>query len=226
MIKRKVSSQGYELDWNVPQTEQEYDSLAPKRTKPCLEDAILSTWYRGGANKFRDALCTHIEKVTGVARINSGTEEKPEWEKEGVYLKRAFAEYAKARGMDPAAKATRDTIIAETSAEAQKILDGIPFDPSERESTGTGPSLAKTYIEWAKLAYKKDGGTRMADLLGKALNTTITLPAAGTSGDADKDAEPVITALAKAISANEKRKRDIETAKAKSEYEIDGAETA
>jgi hypothetical protein len=222
MITRKVSSQGFELNWRVPETTQEYDSLAPKRTQPCLEDAILSTWYRGGANQFRDKLCEHVEKVTNVARINSGTEEKPDWEKEGVYLKRAFAEYAKSRGMDPAAKATRDTIITELTPAAQQILDGIAFDPSERESTGTGPTLAKTYLEWAKIAYKKDGGQRLAALLGKALNTTVSLPAAGTSGDADKDAEPVIKALAQAIAANEKRKRDEQAAKAKSEYEIDG----
>jgi hypothetical protein len=225
MISRKVSSQGFELNWLVPESTSEYDSLAPKRTQPCLEDAILSTWYRNGANKFRDALCEHVEKVTKVTRINSGTEEKPDWEKEGVYLKRAFAEYAKARGLDPAAKTTRDTILAELTPEAQKILDGIRFDPSEREATGGGPALAKTYIEWAKIAVKKDGGVRLAALLGKALNTTVTLPAAGTSGDAEKDAEPVVTALAKVIAANEKRKRDEQLAKAKAEYDLEEVTT-
>ena len=224
MIKRKVSSQGFELDWLVPESPSEYDGLAPKRTQPCLEDAVLSTWYRNGANKFRDALCEHVEKVTTVARINEGTADEPKWEKEGVYLKRAFAEYAKARGMDPSAKATRDTLIAELTPAAQTILDGIKFDPSERESTGGGPALAKTYLEWAKIAVKKDGGSRLAALLGKALNTTITLPAFGTSGDADKDAEPVVKALATAIAANEKRKRDEQLAKAKAEYDLEGVE--
>jgi hypothetical protein len=235
MIKRKVNSQGFTLLWNVPENPAEYDALAPKRDQPCLEDATLSTWYRSGAPKWRDKLCELVENVTKVERINEGTTDEPKWEKEGVYIKRAFAEYAKAKGLDPAAPTSRDSIIAELTPAAQVLLDGIRFDPSEKEGTSGGPALAKTYMEWAKIAVKKDGGVRLAAMLAKLLNTTITLPAAGTvelTGDEKQDAEiveknnePVVKALATAIAANEKRKRDEQLRAAKAEYELEGVES-
>lgn len=194
-----VSSQGFELNYSVPDTCEEYNRLAPKRENPVLEDAVSNVLYRNVLNKFRDQLVTKLEEVTGVARINSGTEDEPVWESEGKYMKRVIVEVAKQRGLDPAAKATRELLLAEWTPTAQAILAGIKFDPSEREATGGQPSLAKTYINWASQAVQADGGAKLAGLLGKVLGTTITLV-----GDPAAD----VQTLARAIATNEKRKRD------------------
>ena len=200
MINRTVSSQGFELNYSVPESVEEYNGLAPKRTNPVLEDAILSTWYRNGANKFRDALCEHLEKVTGVARLNSGTEDDPKWEQEGKYIKRVIAELATQSGIDPASKAAKDAFFTRFQADAQSILDSIKFDPSERESTGGGALVAKMYVEWATKAVKAGNGAKLAAMLSKALNNPIPV-----TGDETED----IKTLSKGIAANEKRKRDL-----------------
>lgn len=209
MRKQVVSSMGMELNWNVPESASEYNSLAPKRADAVLEDAINSTWYRSGANKLRDQFCEWLEKNTGVARVNNGTEDDPKWEQEGKYIKRVIVAVAEQRGLDVNAKSTRDALLAEWTPAAQGLLDAIKFDPSEREATGGQPQLAKTYINWATQAVKTGKGQALADMLAKLNNTTITL-----SGNEEAD----VTTLAKAIAANEKRKRDEQLAAAKAEY--------
>lgn len=214
MITRKVNSLGFDLNYSVPATVDEYNGLAPDRVNPCLEDAILSTWYRNGANKFRDKLCDFIEKASGVKRINAGTDEEPKWENEGKYIKRAIVEVAKARGLDPAGKGVAESIRAEWQADAQKILDGIPFDPKEAVREGGSNLVAKMYIEWATKAVANGSASRLAGLLSKALNSEVVIT--GTDNEAD------IKVLAKAIAANEKRKRDEQNAQSKAEYAIEG----
>lgn len=194
-----VSSQGFELNYSVPATIEEYNSLAPKRDNPVLEDAVQNILYRNVFNKFRDALVTKLEEISGVARINSGSEDEPKWESEGKYMRRMMAEVAVKRNLDPAAKSTRDTLLAEWTPLAQEILSAIKFDPAERESTGSAPTIAKTYLAWATQAVTADGGSKLAGLLAKALSNPVPL-----TGDKDTD----ISTLAKAIAANEKRKRD------------------
>ena len=195
-----VSSQGFELNFLVPETVEEYNSLAPKRDNPCLEDAIMSTLYRNVFNKFRDANCTALEEVTTIKRINSGTEDDPVWESDGKYMKRVIAEVAKQRGLDPAAKTTRETLLSEWTPRAQSIISTIKFDPAERELLGGQPTLAKKFIEWATQAVAADGGQKLAGLLGKLLSQVFPL-----TGDKDVD----VKTLARGISANEKRKRDL-----------------
>lgn len=194
-----VSSQGFELNFLVPETCDEYNSLAPKRQNPVLEDAIMNVLYRNVFNKFRDQLVSKLEEVTGVKRINSGTEEDPVWESDGKYMKRTIAEVAKVRGLNPAAKATRETLLAEWTPMAQGILSNIKFDPSERESTGGTPSVAKQYTAWAMQAVEQDGGTKIAGLLAKFVGPV------NLSGNKEED----VKTIARAIAANEKRKRDL-----------------
>lgn len=196
MRSTTISSQGFELSWLVPETVDEYNSLAPKRANPCLEDAVSLIFLHSAATTFRDRLSTKLAEVTGI---------KPEEdETEGKHIKRVFVEEAKKRGLDPAAKSTRDALVAEWTPLAQAIMSAIKFDPSVAERTGVGPKLAKLHIGWAEKAVLKDGGVELAALLGKVLNTTIELT--GTNE------EKVIT-LAKAIAANEKRKRDAQAEK-------------
>tara|TARA_R110000868_G_scaffold300045_1_gene560358 strand:+ start:446 stop:1087 length:642 start_codon:yes stop_codon:yes gene_type:complete len=213
MITRKVNSLGFDLNYQVPASVEEYNGLAPDRVNPCLEDAILSTWYRNGANKFRDKLCDAIEKSSGVKRINAGTDDEPKWENESKFIKRAVAEVATSRGLDPAGKGVAESIRAEWQDAAQKILDGIPFDPKEATREGGSNLVAKMYIEWATKAVANGSATKLAGLLSKALNSDVAL-----TGDTEADTKT----LAKAIAANEKRKRDEQNAQSKAEYAIEG----
>lgn len=211
MISRTVSSQGFELNYLVPETTEEYNSLAPKRNNPVLEDAILSTWYRNGANKFRDALCEHLEKVTGVARLNLGTDDDPKWEQEGKFIKRVIVALATQAGIDPASNEAKTSFYTRFQADAQAILNMNKFDPSERESTGGGGGLvAKLYIGWATTAVKNGNASKLAAMLSKVLNQPIPV-----TGDEVED----IKTLSKGIAANEKRKRDLAKTQ---EYSVEG----
>lgn len=190
-----VNSQGFEMSWQVPETIAEYNSLAPKRVEPALEDGISLIFLHSAATKFRDKLSDKLGEITGVKRVVTDDDE----ETQGKHIKRVLVEVAKARGLDPAAKATREALFAEWQPTAQRIMSSIAFDPSEREATGGTPKLAKQYTEWATKAVLTDGGEKLASLLGKVLNITVDL--SGTN-------EEKVVALAKAIAANEKRKRD------------------
>jgi hypothetical protein len=97
-------------------------------------------------------------------------------------------------------------------ADAQRILGEQKFNVAEREpSLGGGGAIAKTYLEMAKQSFAKgeDFANKLLAYLNKQTNGVLAY---------GEDAEANITTLAKAISANEKRKRDIELAAAKSEY--------
>lgn len=185
MISRKVSSQGFELDYLVPGSTEEYNALAPKRDNPVLEDAVQNTLYRNVLNVFRDGLVTKLEEVTKVTRINNGTEEKPVWESEGKYIKRVIATVAGQRGLDQAAKATADTLLAEWQPLAQEIMSAIPFDPSERESTGGGSLIGKNDLKMATEAIDKGKGQALASMLSTILEKTIVFVGTPESKDAD-----------------------------------------
>lgn len=229
MITRKVSTMGFELQVLVPATNDEYNGLAPKRVNPVLEDAVLNIIYRGVLNKFRDKFLDELGKldiadqsgaVVKIARINHGTEDEPQWEKDSVYFKRFLATVATRRGLDPAAEATKTVLMSELTPLAQKTIDAVKFDPTAEERTG-GNLIAKTYLEWAQIAVKKgydanDKGSAawLNVRLVKALNTEpVTFK--------DGDDEGNVKLLAKQIAANEKRKRDLQAAESKAEYAID-----
>jgi hypothetical protein len=196
-----VNSQGFELTWSVPETNEEYNSLAPKRNNPVLEDATSLIFLHSAATKFRDQLSTKLGELTSIKRVVTDDDE----ETQGKHIRRVFVETAKARGLDPQAKAARDQLTAEWTPLAQSIMSGIVFDPSDREATGGTPKVAKIYSEWATKAVLADGGAKLATLLGKVLNITIDL-----SGQSNE--EKVVT-LARNIAANEKRKRDLAASK-------------
>lgn len=217
MTNKTVSSQGFELSFPVPDSVEEYNNLAPKRSNPCLEDAVQNTLYRSVFNRFRDRLCEALEKYSKLERVNSGTKEEPKYEAEGVYIRKVLAHLATARGLDPAAKATKDQLIKELTPLAQTVLTGgsaqftndkgepetvtypaIKFDPTEREP-GSGPAIAKTYLSWAEEAIKGGKAEHLAGLLSKAINEPVAI-----TGDAEADKQT----LAKAIAQREKIKRD------------------
>lgn len=180
MIAIKVYPAGFELNHSVPSSVEEYNSLAPARNNPVLEDAILNIEYRSIFPKFRDALCDVVEKETGIKRrtktVGEGEKAKqvPD-EAEGKYLNRVKAEL----GLEDA------DFVAKFQDAAQGIMDGLKFDPSvaEREG-GEGPKIGKNDLKLAKelLAKGGDEPTRVAGLLGAKLNRKVEVV-----GDAEAD---------------------------------------
>ncbi len=164
----EVKPFGFSLTHEVPSTEQEYNALAPTRKDAMLEDAVLNIEYRGVFPEFRDALCSHLEKVTGVAReeLDGSTEEKPVYESEGKYLARVVAEkYA----------GDKATFVAEHQAKAQEIIDGIKFDPSVKERSSDGPAIGKKDLAMAKELLERGEGmvAKVAAALAERLGRTV-----------------------------------------------------
>lgn len=140
MIRTEVSSLGYTLTKEHPATVEEYNALAPKRANACLEDAVASTDYRSVFPVFRDTLLTELGETYGVPRENFGTEDDPKWETEGKWFNRIVAKSGK----------TPEQFRSETLTVAQKHMDAAAFDPSERESKGSGPTIGKRDLALAQ----------------------------------------------------------------------------
>ena len=213
----KVSSLIFEdLDYSVPATIEEYNALAPKRTNPILEDAIDNIMKHKVLSQFRNKFLDWVEEkykdIPESARKNFGTEKTPKWEADMPYITRLQALVLTSEGKSPTDAAAAKAFSDQLRQDAQRVLSEQKFNVAEREPTlGGGGAIAKTYLEMAKQSFAK--GREFADkLLGylnKATNSALAY------GD---DEEANIATLAKAISANEKRKREVELAAAKSEY--------
>lgn len=165
MIRTEVSSLGFKLTKEHPGSVEEYNALAPKRANACLEDAVASTDYRSVFPVFRDSFLEELSKELNTPRINHGTEEEPDLEKEGVFFKRLVA----LSGGD------REAFITKWTPLAQKHMDAAPFDPSERESKGTGPVIGKRDLALAAQIIK-DGkefaiAGKLALILGREVAT-------------------------------------------------------
>jgi len=200
-----------DLTYSVPSTIEEYNALDPKRDNPVLEDAIDNCMKHKVLGKFRSDLLDTLETQFQIERINEGTDKHPKWETDGNFMARLAAEVLKTRGKDPSDAASQSEFASELRATAQKVLNAVTFNVAAREATGGTPALAKTYLAWAEQAVAADGGAKLAGLLGKVLNVVITL-----TGDKSD-----VETLARAIASNEKRKRDIQLAKAKTEYGVE-----
>lgn len=206
MIAIKVYPAGFELNHSVPSSVEEYNSLAPARNNPVLEDAILNIEYRGVFPKFREGLCGVVEKETGIKRktktVGEGEKAKqvPD-ESGGKYLARVQAEL----GLEDA------DFIAKFQDAAQALIDGIKFDPSvaEREG-GEGPKIGKNDLKLAKelLAKGGDEPARVAGLLGAKLNRAVTL------GDSPEENEKT---LARAFGDYRRQKAAEEAQRTKAE---------
>lgn len=192
----------------APATIEEYNSLAPKRQNPVLEDAIDDIMKHKVLSQFRNKFLDFLETKTEVVRGNTGTEKRPIWEKDSVYMDRVVASVITKAGGNPSDAAAQKAVYDNLFADAERILNEQAFNVAEREP-GDGPSVAKTYTEWATTAIKTGKAAQLIGLLNKQNNRSDAL-----TGD---EAADTVT-LAKAIAANEKRKRDIETAAAKAEY--------
>lgn len=216
MKNATVSSLGFDLNKQVPESVAEYDQLA-RRPNAALEDAVDSCLYRGTFAEFR-SLFLHgcdeddsgpalvgVDKQTGIDRLtkvtkNAKGEEVEVWdESEAVYWKRVVA--TKFGGDIEAA-------VREFQSHAQAAMDRAAFDPSVKERKAAGPkTIAKTYIAIAKQAVADGKGQRLADLLAGHLGRAVAL-----TGDVDTD----VATLSRAIADREAQKR----AALKAEYAV------
>lgn len=167
MQRITINVLGFEPTKEVPSTVEEYNSLAPKRANPVLEDAIDTTIYRGTSPVVRDSLCEHIEKTYGVTRINSGTEDEPKWEKEGAYVKRAIATIVRD------SQRTESAVRAEIAPFVQQFTDAAPFPVSVKESTSTGPAIGKRDLARAAQVIKDGKQDAVASALAKILGRDV-----------------------------------------------------
>lgn len=165
MKRIQVSSLGFDLSREVPSSVDEYNALAPKRDNPCLEDAVANILYRSTFARFRDSFLDAIEKVTGIKRINHGTDKDPQWESDAKFLKRLIAELG----------ITEEAFVEKYQKDAQAAMDAAPFNPAERESTGEGPKVGKrdkeNAVEIIKIGEPKLGQVvaALAAKLGRAV---------------------------------------------------------
>lgn len=181
MTSKKLAVLLWEPLVNVPESGTEYNTLAPKRTDAVLEDAIASTCYRSVSPVIRDGLCTYLDADPapepaadateetiakananaglGIKRKNFGTEKEPQWEKEGVFVKRAVATLMKARNE------TEEQVIAYLAPVVQRIASSpaAKFDPSLREGGGSGPAIGVNDRKLAKSVIEKSGLPRSAE---------------------------------------------------------------
>lgn len=173
MIKQELPVLGFTVLVNVPETVEEYNSLAPKRPNAVLEDATASTCYRSVSPVIRDGLCSVLEADApageGIKRKNFGTEEDPQLEKEGVFVKRAIQELMASRGETEAQ--VRAYLLPKVQAIADS--DAAKFDPSLREGTGTGPAIGKNDLKLAAAVIADGRATEIAGKLSVLLGTTV-----------------------------------------------------
>lgn len=163
----KVNSLGYDLDYQVPSSVEEFDQLA-KQAGACLREATNNIIYRSTLAVFRDTFCEKVSEATGIARKTKivkpevrdaegkVTQEQTEaWdETEKVYLDRVAAELVSS-GAYPTVEAAK----ASLAGLAQETINGIAFDPSKAERASAGPKKTpKTYVDTAKAIVEACGG--------------------------------------------------------------------
>jgi hypothetical protein len=213
MITKQVSTLGFDLNFSVPETVDEYDQLA-KKVGACLESAVLNVVYRSTFAKFRANFAEAVANNTGIKRNEEtvlGADGNPKKDEDGnevtkytetekVYFDRVCAQLVK-DGKLPSVEAA----AASFQALAQTTIETIAFDPSESERVPTGPKkVAKAYILLAQDAESKGKLSWLADQLrAKLANWTV---------------EATVDSVAKAVAEDKRRQR--EATKLNDEYGV------
>lgn len=179
MQRVNINVMGFDLTREVPSTIEEYNSLAPKRVNPVLEDANFNVLYRGTFPEIRDGLCEILEKSYGIARAED--------EKDGVYIKRAIATIMKDSGRTEAA------LRAEITPKLQDVADkaSFPVQAAERKASD-GPAIGKRDLQNAEQMFKDGKAAAVASKLGTLLGREVNV----TTGDAVADTKTLARALA------------------------------
>jgi len=187
MKRVKVYTLGFELTKEVPESVSEYNLLAPKRVDPCLEDAVDNVLYRCTFAQFRTALLTRLEELTGIERLNHGTEDAPEWESDARFIKRLRA-------------ACPDQ--STWPAIAQECMDSASFNVADREAGPAKPKVGKKDLATAQDAIDKGQAERLADLLGRKLARPVGTDQKSLA-EAIKDHRQLLMAAVEAAQAKE-----------------------
>ena len=166
---REVPSLGVTAKVLVPESIDEYNSLAPNRENACLADAIDKELYHGTLGDFREEFCDLLEAETQIERKkvlhpegkknDDGTPVMVVDETEGKYSSRVYAE-----------KGVEGTAFQHLADKVQKTLD-----PSARERKERVAKIPKRYIDVAEQAISNGVADRVAarltELLGRAVST-------------------------------------------------------
>lgn len=220
----EVKSLGFKLNKAVPDSIEEFDKLA-KESGAGLREANRNVLYRSTLASFRNTFLhgadaegeegsegyipaiVGLDKKTGIERAvkvtkpavknEAGeitTDEVSAWdETEDDYFKRVLATLVK-----DGKYSDLDTAQASLLAEAQAVLDMIPFDPSKTERKSAGPKKTPAnYIKVADYLVTKAGSIEAA-VAGFTKNTGTVLT------------EVTRDALAAAIWADQKKQSKIE----------------
>jgi hypothetical protein len=180
-----VNSFGYDLNYSVPATPEEFDQLA-KQQGACVKEANNNVIYRSTLADFRSSFCERLEKDTGIERKTKVVkpeqrneageitqEEVVAWdETEKNYFNRVIASL-----VSSGAAPTPEAAAASLAAVAQEIIDSIPFDPSATERTSGPKKTPKTYVEVAQAIIDQGGAekaaTKLSGLLGRAVTPDL-----------------------------------------------------
>lgn len=188
MKRTEISSLGFKVTHEVPETAQEFDQLA-KKENAVVEQASANVLYRSTFPVFRELFCEALEKETGITREKNSDGDPSE--KELVYVNRVFTTIAEREGI-----ADLQIVRSRYQDLAQRCMDEAPFDPSERERkapVGGGLKTAMKTVE-ALLAAGKEA-EKIAQYFTNKLGYTVA---------SDKDS------LAKAVAEDTRRKREAE----------------
>jgi len=204
MKVQSVSTLGFELNYNVPSSVEEYDTLA-KAVGACLESGINNVVYRSVLAKFRSKFSEALENNTGIKRKTElvldkdgnpkkdedGNEVERYVETEKDHFQRVCAELVKAGSF-----ASIEAAAASFHADAQSLIDTIVFDPSEPEKSSSGPKkVAKAYIAYATDMEKAGNLPILANKLREKLGSTWKI-------------EDTVDSVARAIAEDQRRIRE------------------
>ena len=200
----EASTLGFKLNVQVPETVEEFDTLA-KAVGAALEYANRNVLYRSVFAKFRASLSEAVENQTSIPRKTEQTGKKVKddegndtdedqeryCESEKIYFDRVVAKLVKTGEFE-----NKELAAASFGALAQKTIDTIAFDPSEPERAASGPrKVAKSYVELAQKASDNGKLEALANALREKLGNSWRI-------------EDTVDSVAKAVSEDQRRIRE------------------
>lgn len=193
------------VDWTilVPETVDEYNTLARQAGNPCLDAAIDHIVFHDTLGDIRHEFAEALSKELKIERLKKETGEKDDKgaaitkpENDGAFINRMLAQTGK--------KATDFTDIIKA------VSEKVTFDPSVSARTGKSKETPKFATNAAKELLAMHG----REVNGKLVDVNvITSTLEGLNPDCAKaerpegSATPTSESLAKLIAANEARKK-------------------
>lgn len=176
MITAKIKSLAFkDLNVQVPESADEFNKLAGD-SDACRKEAVNNILYRSTLAEFRAEFLEFLAESTGIERNYEVTkpevrdangavtqEERTRWtETEQTYFDRVMAALVQS-GKHPSVEAA----VASFYADAQRILDGVKFDPSATERASAGPKKTPKYVVEIVDAILGSSGGDLPTAIGK-----------------------------------------------------------